>query len=90
MVVKSEILLYVFGSLRNRTASSLESPYRLNIDASASIKGILQRCGISLDQVQLVIVNHRAVPKESMINPGDRVAVFPKEYPVFVDWKDFR
>jgi len=40
--------------------------------------------------VQLVMVNHKAVHTNSTINPGDRIALFPREYPVFADWKDFR
>jgi hypothetical protein len=40
--------------------------------------------------VQLAMVNHRAVHKDSMIKQGDRLALFPREYIVFADWKDFR
>ncbi len=36
------------------------------------------------------MVNHRAVPKDTVIFPGDRVALFPREYAIFVDWKAFR
>jgi hypothetical protein len=51
---------------------------------------ILKQLKIPLDLVQLVMVNHKAVYMDSTIYPGDRVALFPKEYPVFADWKDFR
>jgi sulfur carrier protein ThiS len=90
MLEKLETLVYTFGSLQNRTDSSSGSPFRLKIDTAVSIEKILQQCGIPFQKVQLVMVNHRAVPKGNMINPGDRVAVFPMEYPVFADWKDFR
>jgi hypothetical protein len=30
-------------------------------------------------KVQLAMVNHRAVPKDSVINPGDRISLFPRE-----------
>ncbi|MEW5908872.1 MAG: MoaD/ThiS family protein [Thermodesulfobacteriota bacterium] len=90
MLENPEILVYMFGSLQNRTACSSESPLQLNISASTSIERVLQQCGIPRDQVQLVMVNHRAVPKETMISPGDRVALFPREYPIFPDWKDYR
>jgi hypothetical protein len=40
--------------------------------------------------VQLAMVNHKAVPKNSTIHPGDRLALFPKEYIVFADWHDLK
>jgi len=40
--------------------------------------------------VQLAMVNHRAVHKNSTIHPGDRLALFPKAYIVFADWHSFR
>ena len=36
------------------------------------------------------MVNNKAVKVDALINPGDRIAFFPKEYPLFADWKDFR
>jgi len=36
------------------------------------------------------MVNHSAVPKNSIIHPGDRLALFPKEYVVFADWHDLK
>jgi hypothetical protein len=38
----------------------------------------------------MALVNHRAVPKTTLIRPGDRLSLFPREYPIFADWKDFR
>jgi hypothetical protein len=40
--------------------------------------------------VQLAMVNHSAVPKKSIIHPGDRLALFPKEYVIFADWHDLK
>jgi len=36
------------------------------------------------------MVNHSAIPKDSIIHPGDRLALFPKEYVVFSDWHDLK
>ena len=41
-------------------------------------------------QVQLIMVNHRAVSRETLVYPGDRLALFPSEYPIFADWKNLR
>jgi len=27
---------------------------------------------------------------DAMVGNGDRVALFPKEYPIFVDWHSYR
>jgi len=51
---------------------------------------LLQQLGIPRDHVQLIMVNHRAVTADMCVRPGDRVALFPQEYPIFPDWKDFR
>jgi hypothetical protein len=45
---------------------------------------------IDYDQVQLAMVNHKAVSKASSVQPGDRLSLFPREYPIFADWKDLR
>jgi molybdopterin converting factor small subunit len=63
---------------------------RTNLEFEAPLVDILKKLKIPFDLVQLVMVNHKAVQMDSTINPGDRIALFPKEYPVFADWKDFR
>jgi hypothetical protein len=45
---------------------------------------------IADDKVQMAMRNHRAVSKDADVNPGDRLALFPVEYPVYPDWNDFR
>jgi len=40
--------------------------------------------------IQLAMVNYKAVPKDTVIQPSDRLSLFPKEYPFFHDWKDMR
>lgn len=51
---------------------------------------ILTELKIETYRVQLAMVNFRSAAKDAVIYPGDRLALFPKEYPVFADWKDFR
>ncbi len=51
---------------------------------------LLGELHISPDRVQLAMVNHKPVPPDVLIHPGDRVALFPREYMVFADWKNFR
>jgi hypothetical protein len=36
------------------------------------------------------MVNHRAANLDTVVGAGDRVALFPREYPIFVDWHTYR
>jgi molybdopterin converting factor small subunit len=54
------------------------------------LKELLDRLEIAPDRVQLAMVNHRAVFLDHLIHPGDRIALFPREYTIFADWKNFR
>lgn len=82
--------VFLYGSLQKGLVDPEDLPFDLDLKASTSIVEVLRRLEIPLDAVQLAMINHKAVPGDSMISPGDRVALFPKECPVFVDWKDYR
>jgi hypothetical protein len=36
------------------------------------------------------MVNHKAVRMDHGVHPDDQVALFPKEYMIFADWKNLR
>ncbi len=80
--------VFLYGSLRPDMAP--ESGLEYCLEGSLSVRELQQRIPVSPERVQLVMVNHRAVPSEHVINPGDRVAFFPREYMIFADWKDYR
>jgi sulfur carrier protein ThiS len=82
--------VHFFGSLA--FAQSGNPTYRVQfpIQGPMALTEFLKDIQIPLDKVQLVMVNHKAVPKDYMIHPGDRLALFPREYPIYPDWKDFR
>ena len=85
-----DIQINLFGSLRKETAGMHDSPIRLQLKAPAPLPDILKKLKIPSEMVQLAMVNYRAVPLSSTINPGDRLSLFSREYPVFADWKNFR
>jgi hypothetical protein len=62
----------------------------MDLENPLPLPTVLQRLAIPVDDVQLVMVNHRAVAKDVLIRPSDRVSLFPKEYPIFADWRDLR
>jgi molybdopterin converting factor small subunit len=83
--------IYFYGSLRAATMNIDRDPvmeYPLN--GSLTVRELLNRFPNSEERVQLVMVNHRAVPPDHIIHPGDRVALFPREYLIFADWKNLR
>ena len=84
------VQVHWFGSLVPALAGSQRPPRSLSVKAPVPLTEILERLDLPLDLVQLVMVNHRAVERDILIHPDDRVALFPREYPFFVDWKDFR
>jgi len=88
--MKSDIQIHLYGSLRKIGKKNDGFVIQTVLESDASLVDILKELKIPLDMVQLVMVNHKAVHMDSTINPGDRIALFPREYPVFADWKDFR
>jgi hypothetical protein len=80
----------LFGSLRKRLGNKKGLSIQLDLKTPTPLTEVLETLEIPSDAVQLSMVNYRAVPKDSTIYPGDRLSLFPKEYPVFVDWKDLR
>ncbi|UCB50565.1 MAG: MoaD/ThiS family protein [Deltaproteobacteria bacterium] len=88
--MKSITEVCLFGSLRKDLGDLHDLPLRMDIYAPTPLPQVLESLRIPFHKVQVVMVNHRAVAKDSTIHPGDRVSLFPREYPIFADWKDFR
>jgi hypothetical protein len=72
--------------LRTRVKSRLSLP----MEQPLTIGQILVQLNIPLKLVQLVMVNHRGVSPDHLVFPGDRIAIFPREYPFFSDWSLYR
>lgn len=79
-----------FGSLAFAQSGNSTCRLQFPIQGPMALTKFLEYIQIPQDKVQLVMVNHKAVPRDYMIHPGDRVALFPREYPIYQDWKDFR
>ena len=86
--MQSETTLIAFGSLRPVLGSG--NIGRLRLDRPTALVDIFHRLRIPPDRVQMVMVNHKAAQADCSVRPGDRIALFPPEYPIFADWKDYR
>jgi sulfur carrier protein ThiS len=81
---------YLFGSLSNKRQEIRSHPIQCELKVPTPLKELLNSLQIDSDKVQLAMVNHRAVSLDHVIHPGDRIALFSKEYAIFADWKNFR
>ena len=82
--------IHVFGSLRKSIEDRNNYPLQIDLESPIPIVEILKSVNIEPDEVQLTMINYKATSKDSTVHPGDRLSLFPKEYPIFADWKDFR
>jgi molybdopterin converting factor small subunit len=80
----------LFGSLQKRFKETRKETIQVKLEKTTQIGELFKALQIPKELVQMVMVNHRAVDPDIRINPGDRIALFPKEYPLFVDWLNFR
>ena len=82
--------VHLFGSLAIAQGGNPTHQLQFAIQAPMALSDFLSCNQIPFDKVQLAMINHRAVRGDYMVYPGDRVALFPKEYPIYPDWNDFR
>ena len=74
-----------YGSLKN----TANAPDSLQRQTSISVEELVRLLKIPQSAVKLVMVNHSPAHPASLVQPDDSVALFPREYPFFADWKDY-
>ena len=80
----------LFGSLSRFHRGKRDEALELDLRGPTGICEVLGLLKIPAKDVSLAMVNHRSVSKDSIIHPGDRLSLFPREYPIFADWLDHR
>ena len=53
----------------------------------ATVQEAIQALGIPKERVKLIFVNHTGASLNQPLKEGDRVSLFPAEYPIFTDWE---
>lgn len=86
----SNIYFNLYGSLSKIIGRKPNRMMKIPLDGPTLLSDVLSSLGIPIEKVQLVMLNHKPVRLNVTIRPGDRLALFPREYPFFVDWYDFR
>ena len=80
----------LFGSLRKAFGDLCHPTFQLDLKSPAPLPEVLKNLKIPSNMVQMVMVNFKAVHRDTTIHPGDRLSLFPREYALFADWKDLR
>jgi hypothetical protein len=88
--MKNPTEIFLFGSLNEKPGEGQTPNIRLDLEQPIPLPRLLNHLQIQPGRVQLTMVNHRAVPPGHLVLPGDRVALFPREYAIFADWKNMR
>lgn len=82
--------ILLFGSLTRFNPGKRDQALELDLQVPTAIPDVLDLLKISAKDVSLAMVNHRSVPKDFAVHPGDRLSLFPREYPIFADWLHHR
>jgi hypothetical protein len=82
--------IFLYGSLKKKPTPPSHNELRIDLQGPTTLTAVLERLQIPVQKVQLAMVNHRSVPKEASVSPGDRLSLFPREYIIFGEWKDHR
>jgi rubredoxin/putative ubiquitin-RnfH superfamily antitoxin RatB of RatAB toxin-antitoxin module len=75
------------GSLLPYTSPEQPGLIEISLKDGSTVREAIQSLKIPAETVKLVLVNHTGAFWDQALKDGDRVSLFPAEYPVFADWK---
>ena len=78
----------LMGSLFSYGPPEQPGLVEIEIKPGATVQEAIQVLGIPKEKIKLIFVNHAVALLDQPLIEGDRVSLFPAEYPVFADWKD--
>ena len=81
------VYVKLMGSLLPHGSPQQRELMEITIKAGATVQETIQVLGIPKERVKLIFVNHTGAFLDQSLREGDRVSLFPAEYPVFADWK---
>jgi len=74
-----EINLLLGASLRRLHPEGKAEHFPFEVDGPLTVRELLDRLGLAVEQARVVLINHRKAFLDSRIDPGDRVGIFPPE-----------
>lgn len=82
------ITVYVkrMGSLLSHDSPGQSELIEIFLKDGSTVQEAIHVLGIPIERIKLILVNHTGALLDQPLKNGDRVSLFPAEYPVFVDW----
>lgn len=77
----------LMGSLLPYGSPEQPGPIEMTLKNGATVQEAIQTLEIPKERVKLIFVNHTGAFLNQPLQDGDRVSLFPAEYPVFADWE---
>jgi rubredoxin/putative ubiquitin-RnfH superfamily antitoxin RatB of RatAB toxin-antitoxin module len=75
------------GSLLSYGSPGQPGLIEISLKNGSTVREAIQALGIPTERVKLILVNHMGVLLDHPLQDGDRISLFPAEYPVFADWE---
>lgn len=77
----------LMGSLLPYGSPEQPGLIEITLKNGATVQEAIQALGIPKEKIKLIFVNHTGAFLNQPLKEGDRVSLFPAEYPVFADWE---
>jgi sulfur carrier protein ThiS len=77
----------LLGSLLSFVPTIQAGVTQISLKKDSTVEDAIEELKIPADRVKLVLVNHAAADLSQRLKEGDRISIFPPEYPVFADWQ---
>ena len=81
------VYVKLMGSLLTYAPLSQSELIQTYLKDGSTVWEAIQSLGIPKEKVKLIFVNHTVAFLDQPLKNGDRVSLFPAEYPVFADWE---
>ena len=81
------VYVKLMGSLLTYAPLSQSELIQTSLKDGSTVWEAIQSLGIPKERVKLILVNHKGALLDQPLKNGDRVSLFPAEYPVFADWE---
>ena len=77
----------LMGSLLPYGSPEQPGLIEITLKNGSAVRKAIQSLKIPAEKVKLVLVNHTAAHWDQPLKEGDKVSLFPIEYPVFAGWE---
>ena len=81
------VYVKLMGSLLPYGSPEQPGLIEISLKNGSTVREAIQALGIPKERVKLILVNHTGALLNQPLKNGDRVSLFPAEYPVFADWE---